>query len=438
MSRVVGSDTVESTTQSNLFVKKISCARCGTEYDFTLGPIRCANRDDGRLDIYYDYDAVRNAINQAELSKRDKGLWRYRELLPVNSPKHIISLGEGGTPLLPARRLSKELGLERLWLLDDTRNPTSSFKDRPMTVGVSKAVELGYETVVSASSGNAAAALSAYSAKAGLKCITFVPEMASAGKLAQLTMYGAQVVKVRGLGGGEDPTVKILKAVCDKYGWYPCPSFGPLNPYQAEGPKTMSYEIVEGLAWNSPDWVFVPVGAGGALAGNWKGYLDFKELDFVHSKPRMVAVQSTGCAPVVRAYEQNADPLKIPPWDRPDSVATGLMDPFPWDGDAALRAVRESRGTAVSVSNEEILEAQRVLAKSEGVFAEPSGVTSLAGLMKIVHRGELDRSDSVVVEITGSGLKDPSIATRGMAEIPTINASMDELDKVLKLDSLRM
>lgn len=426
---------MEPATQPNPFVKKISCARCGTEYDFNSGPIRCKNRDDGRLDIYYDYDAVRNAINQAELSKREKGLWRYRELLPVNSPKHIISLGEGGTPLLPARRLSKELGLERLWLLDDTRNPTSSFKDRPMTVGVSKAVELGYETVVSASSGNAAAALSAYSAKAGLKCLTFVPEMASAGKLAQLTMYGAQVVKVRGLEAGEDPTVKMLKAVCDKYGWYPCPSFGALNPYQAEGPKTMSFEIVEGLAWNSPDWVFVPVGAGGALAGNWKGYLDFKELDFIRTKPRMVAVQSTGCAPVVRAYEQNADPLKIVAWDRPDSVATGLMDPFPWDGDAALRAVRESHGTAVAVSNEEILEAQRILAKSEGVFAEPSGVTSLAGLMRMVLRGEMDRSDSVVVEITGSGLKDPGIAMRGMAEIPTINASLIELEKVLKFSS---
>jgi threonine synthase len=424
---------VESATQSNPFVKKISCARCGTEYDFNSGPIRCRNRDDGRLDIYYDYDAVRNAINQAELSKREKGLWRYRELLPVNSPKHIVSLGEGGTPLLPARRLSKELGLERLWLLDDTRNPTSSFKDRPMTVGVSKAVELGYKTVVSASSGNAAAALSAYSAKAGLTCITFVPEMASAGKLAQLTMYGAQVVKVRGLGAGEDPTVKMLKAVCDKYGWYPCPSFGPMNPYQAEGPKTMSYEIVEGLAWNSPDWVFVPVGAGGALAGNWKGYLDFKELDFIRTKPRMVAVQSSGCAPVIRAYEQSVEPLKIVPWDRPDSVATGLMDPFPWDGDAALQAIRDSRGTAVAVSNEEILDAQRILAKSEGVFAEPSGVTSLAGLMKIVLQGELDRSDSVVVEITGSGLKDPSIAMRGMSEIPTINASMEELEQVLKI-----
>ena len=277
-----------------------------------------------------------------------------------------------------------------------------------------------------------AAALSAYSAKAGLRCITFVPELASDAKLAQLTMYGARVVKVRGVESGEDPTVKMLKVACDRYNWYPCPSFGPMNPYQAEGPKTMSFEIVEGLGWTTPGWVFVPVGAGGALAGNWNGYRDFEELDFIKSMPRMVAVQSSGCAPVVRAHEQGADPMKIPAWNRPDSVATGLMDPFPWDGDAALKAIMESHGTAVAVSNDEILQAQRLLARTEGIFAEPSGVTSLAGLIKMAGSGDLDSSDSIVVEITGNGLKDPQIAMRGMADVPSIEASVDELERVLK------
>ncbi|MGA8904273.1 MAG: threonine synthase [Candidatus Bathyarchaeia archaeon] len=413
------------------FLKLMKCARCGKEYPPESGAIRCVNKDDGRLDISYDYDALRDSVSMETLSKRQRGVWKYRELLPVNDPKNIVTLGEGGTPFLPAHRLGDKLGLSNLWLLDDTRNPTASFKDRPMTVGVSKAVELGYKTVVSASSGNAAAALSAYSAKAGLKCITFVPEMASIGKLAQLTMYGAHVVKVRGLESGEDPTVKMLKAVCDRNNWYPCPSFGPMNPYQAEGPKTMSYEIVEGLSWEVPDWVFVPVGAGGALAGNWKGYLDFQNLGFIRSMPRMAAVQSTGCAPVIRAYEQGADPKNIVPWEMPDSVATGLMDPYPWDGDAALVAIRSSHGAAVSVSNEEILEAQRKLAKLEGIFAEPSGVTSLAGLIK--EREKIDRADCVVVEITGSGLKDPNVATKGMPEIPLIDSSFQELERVLKL-----
>jgi threonine synthase len=265
-----------------------------------------------------------------------------------------------------------------------------------------------------------------------LRCVTFVPEMASSGKLAQLMMYGARVVKVRGLESGEDPTVKILKAVCDRHEWYPCPSFGPLNPYQAEGPKTMSYEIVEGLSWQVPDWVFVPVGAGGALNGNWRGYLDLQNLGFTKSTPRMVAVQSTGCAPVVRAYEQGTNPMDIVSWESPNSVATGLMDPFPWDGDGALVAIRNSRGAAIAVSNEEILSAQRLLAKLEGIFAEPSGVTSLAGLIKQVNIG-ISRDDCVVVEITGSGLKDPAVATQGMPEIPVIDASLDEVERALKL-----
>lgn len=413
------------------FLKLMKCARCGKQYEPTSGAIRCVNHDDGRLDIYYDYEALRSVVTHETLSKRHGGVWKYRELLPIENPNNIVSLGEGGTPFLTANRLGEKLGLSNLWLLDDTRNPTASFKDRPMTVGVSKAVELGYKTVVSASSGNAAAALSAYSAKSGLRCVTFVPEMASIGKLAQLTMYGAQVVKVRGLESGEDPTVKMLKAVCDRNNWYPCPSFGPMNPYQAEGPKTMSYEIIEGLGWEVPDWVFVPVGAGGALAGNWKGYLDFQSLGFIKSMPRMAAVQSSGCAPVIRAYEQGADPKNIEPWGMPDSVATGLMDPYPWDGDAALAGIRDSHGAAISVSNEEILEAQRRLAKLEGIFAEPSGVTSLAGLIK--YRENVDKADCVVVEITGSGLKDPNVATQRMPEIPLIDASIQELDRMLKL-----
>lgn len=419
--------------QSKSFVKEMRCARCGKQYEASSGAIRCENRDDGRLDIYYDYEALKEALTHETFSKREKGVWRYRELLPIENPAHIISLGEGGAPLIHARRLGEKLRLGNLLLLDDTRNPTASFKDRPMTVGASKAVELGYKTVVSASSGNAAAALSAYSAKAGLECVTFVPELANAGKLAQLTMYGARVVRVSGLESGVDPTVKMLKEVCDRYGWYPCPSFGPLNPYQAEGPKTMSFEIAEGLNWDTPDWVFVPVGAGGALAGNWKGYQEFEQLGFIESKPMMAAVQSTGCAPVIRAYEHGTDPMKIAPWDRPDSVATGLMDPFPWDGDAALKAIEESHGTAVAVTDDEILEAQRLLAKTEGMFAEPSGVTSLAGLIKLQTAGGVERSESVIIEITGNGLKDPQIAMRSMAEIPVIKPSIQELECVLKI-----
>jgi len=413
------------------YVARLRCSKCGRTYTPHDRVLTC-ERDEGRLDVEYEYDSLVSEVNRDLFERRRGGLWKYRELLPIDNEQNIVTLGEVQTPLLTCQRLGKLLGLRNLYVKDETKNPTASFKDRPMTVGVSKAVELGFDTVASASSGNAAAALAAYSARAGLACYTFVPEMASPGKIAQLNMFGAHVVRLRGLESGVDPTVTMLKLVCERFGWYPCPSFGPFNPYQAEGPKTMSYEIIEQLGWKPPDWVFAGVGAGGLLAGNWKGYREFKRLGFVEGLPRMVAVQSTGCAPVVRAFEEKMDPQNITPWEHPDSIATGLLDPYPWDGDAALKALRESSGTAVRVSNEEIIEAQRMLAKMEGVFAEPSGVAALAGLVKLKNEGKIPSDDCIVVEITGSGLKD--LAAIGRAESPLIDPNLNELQKVLGLN----
>ncbi len=412
------------------YVARLRCAKCGQTYTPQDRVLTC-EEDEGRLDIEYDYGALKNKLSRGFFEVRQGGLWKYRELLPIENEKNIVTLGEVQTPLLRCENLSKTLGLSNLYVKDETKNPTASFKDRPMTVGVSKAVELGFETVVSASSGNAAAALAAYSARAGLTCYTFVPEMASPGKIAQLNMFGAHVLRLRGLETGVDPTVTMLKLVCKRFGWYPCPSMGPFNPYQAEGPKTMSYEIVEQLGWTAPDWVFAGVGGGGLLAGNWKGYRELKRLGLAEGLPRMGAVQSTGCAPLVRAFEEKMDPQRIVPWEHPDSVATGLMDPFPWDGDAALKALHESSGTAVKVSNEEILEAQRILAKKEGIFAEPSGVTALAGLIKLRNQGKIASDDCIVVEITGSGLKDLDVI--GTGEAPLIDPNIDDLQKVLSL-----
>jgi threonine synthase len=193
----------------------------------------------------------------------------------------------------------------------------------------------------------------------------------------------------------------------------------------------MSYEIAEQLGWTTPDWVFAGVGSGALLAGNWKGYEELKRLGFVKSQPRMVAVQSTGCAPVIRAFDEKMDPHKIAVWEHPDSVATGLMDPLPWDGDAALEALHDSSGTAVKVTNEEILDAQRTLAKTEGIFAEPSGVAVLAGLTRLRNRGKIASDDCVVLEITGSGLKDLNVI--GSVEAPLIDPDIEALQKVLKL-----
>jgi threonine synthase len=376
---------------------------------------------------------MQEVLSRETLERRSLSVWSYPELLPVADCANIVSLGEGGTPLLKSRRLAKALKLRHLYIKDETRNPTWSFKDRPMTVGVSKAKEHGATTLASASSGNAAAALAAYCAHAGLTCYTFVPDMAPMGKIAQLVLYGAHVVRLRGLHKGDDPTVQLLRQASAAYGWTPCPSFGPFNPYQAEGPKTLGYEVIQQLSWEVPDVVYVQVGAGGLLAGQWRGFTEFVKLDLVGKRPRIVAVQSTGCAPLVRAYEAGESPFRITPWKEPHSVAEGLCDPFPWDGDAALTAVRDSHGTAVAVEDGLILRAQRLLAKYEGIFAEPTGVTGLAGLMRELEAGTQDPSETIVIEATGGGLKDQDTVIQSIKSPPVIDPDLQQLRVALKL-----
>ncbi len=389
----------------------------------------CPRRDDGRLDIFYDYSALAVRVNKKMLIKRAPSVWKYREFLPVKSKRYIVTLGEGGTPLLKASNLAREIGLRNLYLKDETRNPTGSFKDRSMTVGVSKALEFAAKTVATASSGNAAASLAAYSAKAGLKCFAFVLEFASFAKIAQIRLYGSDVIKVRAIEEGKDPTVQILRMVVEKYGWYPCPSFGPFNPYQVEGPKTMSYEIIEQSNWNSPGWIIIPAGSASLLTGVWKGFADFYRIGFIDSMPKLAAIQSTGCAPLVRAFKEGKRQFEIEPWKRPHTIAGGLADVLPWDGDAALVALR-SGGTAEAISDEEILEAQKLLASTEGIFAEPSGVASLAGLISLLNEGVVGKDEKVVVLITGSGLKDPEAVMKTSKEVSTIKPSTEELEKL--------
>jgi threonine synthase len=407
----------------------MKCAQCGNEYPPDEKICMCLSKDDGRLDIYYNYSALAARVNKKMLSKRAPSVWKYHEFLPVKSKRNIVTLGEGGTPLLKASNLARDMGLRNLYLKDETRNPTGSFKDRSMTVGVSKALEFNIKTVATASSGNAAASLAAYSAKAGLKCFAFVLEFASFAKIAQIRLYGADVVKVRTVEEGKDPTVQMLRMAVEKYGWYPCPSYGPFNPYQVEGPKTMSYEIIEQLNWSLPDWIIVPVGSACLLTGVWKGLTDFHKIGFIDSMPRLAAIQPTGCAPLVRAFKEGKKSFETKPWKRPNTIAGGLADFLPWDRDAALVALR-NRGTAEAVSDEEILKAQRLLASTEGIFAEPSGVASLAGLIRLLDEGVVGKDETVVVLITGSGLKNPEAVMKTFKEVSTIKPSIEELEKL--------
>ena len=411
-------------------IKLIKCSKCGGEHDPSEQILLCPERDYGRLDIIYDYESIKELLSRSILEERRGGVWKYRELLPAEE-SYAPKLESGPAPLIRAQRLGESLNSTSLFIKDETRGPTGSFKDSSMVVGVAKAVELGYTVTVTASSGNAAAALAAHSAAAGLECTAFVLEFASPSKIAQLINYGARVVKVKGLGM-EDPTVKMMLATMDKFNWYPCPSFGPFNPYQVEGPKTMAYEMVEQLGWRVPDWVLVPSGAGCLMAGLWKGFRDFRELGLTDRMPRLVVVQSTGNAPIVRAYVAGRAGHDISPWEEPKTIATGLSDPYPWDGDAALQAVRETDGTCVAVPDKLILKAQRLLASKEGIFGEPSGVAGVAGLMSLLESGVIGKAECVVVPVTGSGLKDTGVIEKEAKRVPTIEPIPEQFEKMLR------
>ncbi|KUO42400.1 MAG: hypothetical protein APZ16_02905 [Candidatus Hadarchaeum yellowstonense] len=409
-------------------ILELRCLRCGRRHRPSRGLYTCG-KCGGKLDVIYDYEAVAAKISRIELSKRRGGVWKYFELLPLARKKNIVSLGEGGTPLIPARNLAKELKMKYLFLKDETRNPTSSFKDRPMSVGVSKAVEFGARTVVCASSGNAAIALAAYAAKAGIKCYAYVPAGAPESKVAQLLMHGARVVQPKE-GGAGDPTYQLMLQSWKKFGWHPIPSGGAFNPYQPEGSKTISYEICEQLGWQAPDWVIVPTGAGTLLSGNAKGYFEFEQIGLIKGVPRLVAIQAEGCAPIVKAFREGTPPYEIPPWPDPRTVAGGLIDPYPWDADTAIPAIKRSGGTAETVNDAEILEAVKRLARSEGIFAEPSGAAGLAGLKKLLDGGVISRSDVVVVEVTGGGLKDVATALKMVERPEVIEPKLEQLQKL--------
>ncbi|MBC7219323.1 MAG: threonine synthase [Hadesarchaea archaeon] len=411
---------------------ELKCLRCGRVHHPAKNLYVCTSCG-GKLDVIYDYQAISDVINRGELAKRKNGVWKYYELLPLMSRKNIVSLGEGGTPLIPARNLAKELRMRHLLLKDETRNPSASFKDRPMSVGVSKAVEFGARAVVCASSGNAAIALSAYAAKAGIKCHVFVPLGAPKSKVAQLLMHGAQVVQPKESGVG-DPTYKLMQESWKKFGWHPIPSAGAFNPYQPEGSKTISYEVCEQMGWQTPDWVIIPTGAGTLLSGNAKGYFEFEQMGLINEVPRLVAIQAEGCAPIVRAFKEGTSPYEIPPWPSPRTVAGGLVDPYPWDADTAIPAIKRSNGTAEAVSDAEILAAVKLLARREGIFAEPSGAAGLAGLMRLLDEGVVSRSDVVVIEITGGGLKDVATAMKMVEKPVTIEPRLEQLKKLFVAD----
>jgi threonine synthase len=338
--------------------------------------------------------------------RRHLSVWKYRELLPIEREESIISLAEGGTGLHRCQRLGRKLGLRKLYVKDEGENPTGSFKDRGMTVAISKAKELGKKKVLCASTGNTAASLAAYSARAGMECIVLVPKgQVAGGKMLQVTMHGARIIQVK---GDFDKAFATALELADRN--RELYLMNSLNPYRLEGQKTLAFEISDQLDSKTPDTVILPVGNGGNISAAWKGFTEFQQLSIARTRPRMIGVQAEKAAPIAQAVKRTEN--KIRPVHNPQTIATAIRIGSPVNWPKVLKAIAESKGTAETVTDPEILLAQRELATLEGIFVEPASAASIAGLKKLHRSGEVDPSETIVCVTTGHGLKDPSILGR--------------------------
>ncbi len=403
----------------------LKCMLCGAEYGLDEVLYVCPKHgDEGILDVLYDYDLIAKRLSKDGLGQNhDYSIWRYAPLLPIalDSPRPPLQIG--WTPLYHARRLGERLGLPHLYIKDDGRNPTASFKDRASAIGVVKALELGFETTTCASTGNAASSLAGLAASVGLRSVIFVPERAPRAKVAQLLIFGATVIMVKGT---YDQAFDLCLEAAKTYGWYSRNT--AYNPFLSEGKKTAALELCEQLEWQAPDRVFVSVGDGCIIGGLWKGLRDLLALEFIERVPQLMGVQAEGAAPLVRAWEEGTDEIvPLVPHTLADSIAVGN----PRDRVKALRAVRETDGQYIAVKDEEILEAMRLLGREAAVFAEPAGAAGLAGLVKLVGERKIDPEERIAVLVTGSGLKDVDGAIRAVGQPQIIEPTMDGLSRLL-------
>jgi threonine synthase len=405
----------------------LKCVLCGREHEPSAERYICDTCGlDGTLDVLYNINETKKNITKDSLSLcRDMSMWRYRDILPVLNDANMPDLAVGWTPLYENKRLASKYGVNKLYIKDDGRNPTASLKDRASAVGVAKALDFGQEVVACASTGNAASSLSGFAAVAGLKSYIFVPEKAPAAKVTQLLVYGANVVLVK---GDYADAFDLATAAIDKFGWYNrnC----AINPYLVEGKKTCAMEIAEQLHWEVPDRVFISVGDGCCIGGLYKGFRDLLELGLIDRMPKITGVQAEGSCPIYKAIMENSERVNFGPADTiADSISVGA--PRNWA--KALRAIRKSGGTAVTVSDNEILSAIPELARSSGVFGEPAGVTGFAGFRKMALAGETGQDETIAVVVTGNGLKDIESAKRSVGQALSCAPDIEEFSRLIAL-----
>ena len=399
----------------------LRCIKCSEEYppeNMTFTCEKCG----GLLEVYIDLDAIE--ADRKTFESRDLGVWRYREFMPVGKGAKIVTLQEGGTPLYRAENLQDEIGVKELYIKNEGANPTGSFKDRGMTVGVTKALEFKVKGVCCASTGNTSASLAAYAARARLDCLVLLPAgKIAVGKLAQAILHGAKVVAIN---GNFDVALKLVRTASERFNIY---LLNSINPWRLEGQKTEAFEIIDQLDWQVPDRVIVPVGNCGNISAIWKGFSEFYKYGLIDSLPKMTGVQAEGASPVVRAFKEGLD--EAIPVENPDTIATAIRIGAPVNAPKALGAVRESGGTVDIVSDKEIIKAQKLLAGLEGIGVEPASAASIAGLIKLVKSGEIDPDEKIVCITTGHALKDPEAIFKGYEKPIEIEPEIEELEKVL-------
>lgn len=409
------------------YVKNLVCINCGEKYEALPTQYLCPLcGEKGILDVEYDYEKIKRGWNKEVLkSNTDYSIWRYTPLLPVESdtPKPLLRVG--WTPLYTVKTLAKDLGIETLYIKDDGLNPTGSLKDRASAIAVVKAQEAGKKVVSCASTGNAASSLAGNIASMGndMRAVIFVPERAPIGKVTQLLIFGAVVISVKGT---YEETFYLSEEAIKKWGWYN--RNAAINPYLVEGKKTSSIEFAEQLNWDMPDWLVYSVGDGCTIAGAWKGLYDLKQIGFIDKIPKLLGVQAQGCAPITQAFRNGNDLIVVPENTIADSIAVGK----PRNYIKAIKAVKESRGDMINVSDDEILNMMKVLGKRVGVFGEPAGVAGLAGIKKAVELGIIKHYESVAAVITGNGLKDIKNAEKAVGKPLIVNPDFKELSELLE------
>lgn len=381
------------------YFAKLKCAECGGLFPTDEVQTFCETCHSPLLSIF-DLESARGNLDRDQVAQRTHNMWRWHELLPVFDQKNIVSLGEGDTPLLRTDRLGGELGLLKLYIKDESQNPTGTFKARGLAAAVSKAKELGVAKLIIPTAGNAGGALASYAARGGMSAAVVMPNDTPVANLVESRIAGAEVELVDGL---ISDAARLVKDKVDREGWFDMSTFK--EPYRVEGKKIMGYEVAEIFGWKLPDVIIYPTGGGTGLIGMWKAFRELKALGWLERSalPRMVVVQAAGCAPVIKAFENKKPACEF--WEAAQTIATGLRVPRSFADRLIMETLYESHGTAVAVSDEDIRRAQKRLANLEGIFAAPEGAATLAGLEYLVRDGWVHKDESVVLFNTGSGLK---------------------------------